>query len=402
MTALFRTRRRAEEFASAVDGRSASLPDDLQQLVGVATALRSHDSLDAARPRDDFAAELRSQLMAEAERTLVPGNAPLTLPARRRGPRERRLVAAASAVVLLGGSAGMAAAAQQSLPGDPLYPIKRGIERAEAGLSVSSAGKGHDLLSQANDRLDEVHAMLAGDSLTANALVPQTIDDFTAQSQEGAGLLMDSFVETRDPATLVAVHEFTAHGIALLQDLARTAPAQAQDELAGAALALGDIDRAATDLCPTCGADLPELEIPDTFLAAAEVDRTLATLDAAALDNSHPFIVDKRSLKEPTKALTDLAAGAAEATEQQAEPAPSDGQSPSTEDSTSSGSLLDLTGADSSSGGKSTTKDVTKDAVKKVTDTVDKTVDDTTSGLTDGLSGAVETVLPDPLGGLGQ
>ncbi len=387
MTALFRTRRRAEEFAAAVDGRHTSLPDDLQQLVEVATALRSHEKLEAARPREDFAAELRSRLMAEAERTLVPGDAPLTLPARRRGPRERRLVAAASAVVLLGGSAGMAAAAQQSLPGDALYPIKRGIERAEAGLSVSSAGKGQDLLHQANDRLDEVDSMLAGGSLTANALVPQTIDDFTAQSREGAALLMDSFTQTRDPKTLDAIHEFTAHGITLLQDLARTAPAEAQDELAAAALALGDIDRAATDLCPSCSSDLPALKVPDTFLAAAEVDRTLATIDAGALDNSHPFIVDRRSVKEPTTPLSDFSGSA----DQQDEPAPGAEPSGSTDDSSSSGSLL---GTDSSNGDKSTTKDVTK----KVTDQVEKTVDGTTSQLTDGLSGVVETVLPDPLG----
>jgi hypothetical protein len=379
------------------------VPEDLQQLVGVAAALRAHDTLELARPRDDFAAELRSRLMAEAERTLVPGQAPLTLPVRRRGPRERRLVAAASAVVLLGGSAGMAAAAQQALPGDPLYPIKRGIERAEAGLSVSSAGKGQDLLRQANDRLDEVHSMLAGDSVSATALVPQTIDDFTAQSREGASLLMDSFVETRDPSTVVAVHEFAAHGIALLQDLARTAPADAQDELAAAALALGDIDRAATDLCPTCGGDLPELKIPGMFLAAADADRTLAALDAGALDNSHPFIVDKRSLvKQPTGTLGDLAG----ATGEQAAPAPSAPQaSAPAQDPSSSGSLLDLAGADSSTGGKSTGKSLT-DVTKKVTDTVDetvdKTVDGTTSGLADGLSGAVETVLPDPLNPLGQ
>jgi hypothetical protein len=394
MTALFRTRRRAEEFASAVDGRRTALPEDLRQLVDVTAALRSHASLEAARPRDDFAAELRSRLMAEAERTLVPGDAQLTLPVRTRGPRERRLVAAASAVVLLGGSAGMAVAAQHSLPGDPLYPIKRGIERAEAGLSVSSAGKGQDLLQQANDRLAEVHSMLAGDSLTANALVPQTIDDFTAQSREGAALLMDSFTETRDPQSVVAVHEFTAHGITLLQDLARTAPAEAQDELAGAALALGDIDRAATDLCPSCGGDLPDLRIPDTFLAAAEVDRTLARLDAGALDNSHPFIVDKRSLKQPTDAVGDLAGE----TEQETASADPSG---SADGSDSSGSLLDLSGSDSSTGDKSATKDVTKDVkdvTDKVTDTVDKTVDDTTDQLTDGLSGVVETVLPDPLG----
>jgi hypothetical protein len=139
------------------------------------------------------------------------------------------------------------------------------------------------------------------------------------------------------------------------------------------------------------------------FLAAADADRTLAALDAGALDNSHPFVVDKRSLvKQPTGTLGDLAG----ATGEQAAPAPSAPQaSAPAQDPSSSGSLLDLAGADSSTGGKSTGKSLT-DVTKKVTDTVDetvdKTVDGTTSGLADGLSGAVETVLPDPLNPLGQ
>ena len=41
----------------------------------------------------------------------------------------------------------MAAAAQSALPGEALYPVKRGIEKAEAGLSLGSAGRGRDLLA---------------------------------------------------------------------------------------------------------------------------------------------------------------------------------------------------------------------------------------------------------------
>ena len=118
---------------------------------------------------------------------LVPSSAPLTLPVRQRGPRERRLVAAASVVVLFGGTASMAAAAQQALPGEALYPIKRGLEQAEAGLSVSTAGKGQDLLRQANDRLGEVEDLLATGSLTAAPQVPGTLEDFTSRPRKARG-----------------------------------------------------------------------------------------------------------------------------------------------------------------------------------------------------------------------
>lgn len=377
MTALFSTRRRAEEFAAAVDGRTSVLTEDLRGLVGVATALRSHDSLADARPRDDFAADLRSRLMLEAEHVLVPGSAPLVLPVRHRGPRERRLVAAASVVVLFGGTAGMAAAAQQALPGEALYPIKRGIEQAEAGLSVSTAGKGQDLLQQANDRLGEVEQLLAAGSLAAAPQVPQTLDDFTAQAQEGSGLLMNSFEETRDPEAIVAVREFTAHGIRLLQDLARTAPAEAQDELATAALTLGEIDREASALCAGCAGDLPDLEVPGMFLAAAEVDRAFAVVAGRFLDNSHPFFVAKGSADDTGEKLTPEAGTGTGGTTAPGGVAP---EAPSGDESAPS---LGLPDGDTD--------------VSKSDKDVEKVVDDTVGQITDGMSGAVETVLPDPL-----
>jgi hypothetical protein len=270
----------------------------------------------------------------------------------------------------------MAAAAQQSMPGEALYPIKRGIERAEAGLSMSTAGKGQDLLEQANDRLAEVENLLAGDSMTAAPRVPQTLIDFTEQAQEGSGLLMASFEDTRDPATIVSVREFTANATALLQDLARTAPAEAQDELAAAALALGEIDREATALCGGCASDIPELEVPGIFLAATEVDRALAVIDAGSLDNSHPFIVGKRSQKQAEDALTPSTGDAGTGIAPQAPT----GEDPSSPALGLPGSETDVSKGD-------------KDAKKSV----EKTLDDTVGQITDGLAGVVETVLPDPL-----
>lgn len=398
MTALFRTRRRAEEFAAALEDHPSRVSSELQQLVGVAAALRSSPHDTEARPRADFTAELRSRLMAEAERTLTPGGASLALPVRQRGARERRLVAAASAVVLLGGSAGMAAAAQHSLPGEALYPIKRGLERAQAELSVSSAGKGQDLLEQANDRLTEVETLLAGDSLTSGPRVPQTISDFTAAAQEGARLLMASFEETGDPDDIVAVREFTANGINLLRDLARTAPPEAQDELAAAALALGQIDQQASALCDTCADQLPDLEVPGMFLAAAEADRALTVVTGRPLDNSHPFVIDKVTTVQPETSLLDLTPASgrpstegetdADADEQSAEEPSGDSSAPS-----SPGLGLPDGDTDASTGGGS---DVTTDVTKKVTEGTKKAVDDTVGDITDGLSGVVETVLPDP------
>jgi len=235
--------------------------------------------------------------MVEAEHVLTAESARLALPVRTRGPRDRRLVAAASAVVFIGGTAGMAAASHNALPGEALYPIKRGIERAEAGLSMSQAGKGRDLLSQATRRLDEVQGLLGKDSLESNPQVPQTLDEFSRQATEGAGLLLDSFQETRDPSLVSQVRTFAAEGIVVLERLAENVEPGAQDELAKAALALGDIDKQAAALCSTCATDLPALQIPNLIHARGEVDRALSLVPPTGLDNSHPVVVPEGTVR---------------------------------------------------------------------------------------------------------
>jgi hypothetical protein len=284
--------------------------------------------------------------------------------------------------VLLGGSAGMAAAAQSALPGEALYPIKRGIERAEAGLSVSTAGRGEDLLRQADGRLTEVKGLLAGTPAAAPQ-VPSTIQDFIGQAQEGAELMLASFEETSDPATVVAVRQFAASSIAVLQDIARTAPPEAQDELASAAMALKEIDARAAELCPSCGEDLPDLQVPGVFLAAAEVDRAFALVaEQRLLDNSHPVVADKRLVKRVTDLLPGLRSEAEpeptqdEGTTTSAEPTPD----PVPGDGPTSEPLIELPGD----------TDLTQSDK-----TVRKSVEDGTKDLTDGLSGVVETLLPD-------
>jgi hypothetical protein len=299
MTSLISSRRRADEFAAAVDGNRAVDSTQLASLVGVARSLRTTAQ---PTPRAAFSAALREQLMAEAQTALVR-QATLTLPVRRKGTHERRLAAAASAFVLIGGTAGVAAAAQNALPGDALYPIKRGIERAQADLSTASAGKGRYLLDQASGRLDEVEGLLNESSDTQ---VPSTITDFTIQAREGASLLFASFEETRDPEVIRTIRVFAANGLAALQVLAEDAPADAQDELALAARTMRDIDAEASALCGSCASDLPDLQVPAIFLASADATTTIRRLEGRTvpLANAHP-VVDPKLLKDVEDAVND-------------------------------------------------------------------------------------------------
>ncbi|HET7387774.1 MAG TPA: DUF5667 domain-containing protein [Nocardioidaceae bacterium] len=306
-------RRRAEEFAQALTlgGRVAgetqssvragqpAVRREVAELVGVVTRMQAHAPV---LPRPGFTEDLRSRLMAEAETTLGADAAEarrLVLPPRPRGRRERRLVAAACAFVLIGGSAGMAAAAQSALPGQALYPIKRGIEHARAGLAFSQAAKGHDLLAQADDRLVEVRGLLSSASegsaasTWSTAALPGTVRDFTSSARQGAALLMASYRDDGDQASVVTVRRFAARDLATVRSLAADAPPQTKAALSHAAQALAAIDRSAHALCPSCAPNLPPLAVPQILLTAAQVRHALQEAAGENLDNSHPVVVPR-------------------------------------------------------------------------------------------------------------
>ena len=292
MTSLLSAKKRAEEFAAVVDGGAdpAGLRPELAELVGVVGSLRG-EVLSGAHPvpRAAFTTMLREQLMAEALTSLAQDNV-LTLPPRRKGSRERRLALVASSMVLVGGTAGMAAAAQNALPGEALYPIKRGLENAQAQLAADDGARGQDLLAAADSRLVEVQGLF--DSSASLSQVPATIDDFTAQALEASGLLLDEYAETGDPAIIAELRAFAADNLDELQELAKTASAEHQDELAMAADALMTIDRQAEAACPTCTTGLESLEMPTLFLTAVEAKDAMEAVQRVQLYNDHPVITD--------------------------------------------------------------------------------------------------------------
>ena len=286
MTSLLGAKQRAEEFDALVEGRRAkSAPrPELVELVAVVGALRAQE---LPEPRAEFSAALRERLMAEAA-TSLRTNAALALPPRSHGARERRLALLASSFVLVGGSAGMAVAAQDALPGDALYPIKRGLENANTGLITSDAGRGREFLGQADSRLEEAYGLL--DDPTGRTQIGTTLVDFTADATEGSELLLRSYADSNDEADVRELKTFTSDSIESLQELAKVAPAEIQDELAVAATTLMEIDELATAACPSCAPDLPSLQMPDLLMVVADANRAQRAVQSAEMNNNHPLL----------------------------------------------------------------------------------------------------------------
>ena len=212
MTPLFPAQRAAEEFERVLSGtaddavaaRYAELRDAVEQL----------RTLPEVTPRAEFVGDLRSRLMtaAETELVVVPQatlRAVPSLPEERTKRRNRRLGTIAASLVVVGGTAGMAAAASGALPGETLYPIKRGIEQVTTAAHFGDAAQGRALLGQAATRLDEVRALQAEGNADPD-VISQTMDAFRTAADSGSEKLFSSYQSSGDQADITAVRDFTA------------------------------------------------------------------------------------------------------------------------------------------------------------------------------------------------
>ena len=111
----------------------------------------------SARP--EFADALRARVLAQFEARLATARPSGSRRVVR--PRLARLALAGSvALMTVAGLAGAAAAAESSLPGDPLYGLKRAIEQVE--LAFTSADRRHEVeLALLGERIEELRLEVA-------------------------------------------------------------------------------------------------------------------------------------------------------------------------------------------------------------------------------------------------
>jgi hypothetical protein len=279
MTPLISARRAAEDFARLVDGSPVDVADRYEDLTACVDLLRAQPVPDA---RPEFVADLRSRLLSAADTLLVaaptqtrPAPVVTLAPATR---RHRRLGVAAAAFVIVGGTAGVAAAAESSLPGDALYPVKRGIESAQVSLNTSDAAKGLDLIAQAGTRLDEIDGLMGDANSTSR--ITDTLAAYERSARSGADLLFVAYQRDGNGDDLAQLRDALTSQLDQLQQLAGQAPPTTQPGFTSAAALLTDLDQQARVLCGNCG---PDTGISDfTNLSSAPALTTLLTQPAAA------------------------------------------------------------------------------------------------------------------------
>src|SRR5690606_13661070 len=162
----------------------------------------------------------------------------------------------------------VAVASQTALPGESLYPVKRGLESAEVRLTSGDAARGEQLMANAERRLVELEALAGEGDARARAMIPDTIDDFTAQVDEGAQLLLGDSGSAR--ASAQQVRTFTGESMQRLAGLEPDLPSSSRDELTRAAARLAALDGQAASACPHRTGGISE--IPQILLSAGSND----------------------------------------------------------------------------------------------------------------------------------
>ncbi|RIV37273.1 DUF5667 domain-containing protein [Micromonospora radicis] len=218
--ALF-SRRRTERFAQLLDeangGRRhhvrSRIDDQLTPLVALGRQLGANPPEPAVDP--EFRTGLRAMLLATAVREGI-GTPPATTPAEKTGVTRGSLLPAVTArrarargAILVGIAAGaiavsgISAASENAVPGDALYGMKRGTERAQLALASSEISRGQLFLDFAGTRLAEASA-LRGNRVGYGAV----LDDMDADTRQGVRLLTAAAAQRSDPTALDAVDAF--------------------------------------------------------------------------------------------------------------------------------------------------------------------------------------------------
>lgn len=201
-------------------------PDDVRALAELAG--RVQRALDVQGPTESFAAITEARLLnlLRSQRPAARRSAAPRAP-RRSWAWRPALAGLAVVVALLAAGTGAAYAAEGALPGEALYPVKRGIERVRLALSNTPQDETELMTLFAGRRLGEAHALIAAglpdEALRALAEYESSVDALLAL----AGGLP---AEAAGPALQQLDEQLNRHD-EILEQVGAQLPEQARDAL---------------------------------------------------------------------------------------------------------------------------------------------------------------------------
>jgi uncharacterized protein DUF5667 len=223
-------------------------------------------------PSAVFRSSLREQLMTEAATVLSPAGSTTRLKKHRRlGWRRgqvrvpsyalrRRLAGVTAALVTAASFIGLVGTSAEALPGEMLYPVKRGVENVELAFHKDDLTRGQFRLAQASERLAEARRLTDSGSPQSQSHVAGVLDAFAVQAKDGSSALFRDYGRSGSEQPITVVNDFSAAAAADLAQLAGNVPSDATDSFQAAADTVTALVTKASTLCTTCAsADVPGL-----------------------------------------------------------------------------------------------------------------------------------------------
>ena len=156
-----RSRNLAEQLDAVLDGRASEVPEELASLVSLAEELRDEVAgleLDPAVTEQHLNLVYRRSRATRSQRGARPVRQPVRQGAQLKATwRRRAAVSIVFAIVLL---IPASFASGGAMPGDPLYPLKRGLEKVRLAAAVSPGADAATRTSIADVRLEELEGLL--------------------------------------------------------------------------------------------------------------------------------------------------------------------------------------------------------------------------------------------------
>jgi hypothetical protein len=217
---------RIEAGRSTVDECLRMFPDDVKQLAPMLKlAVEAREAFAPSEPRPDYVAASHRRIKAILSLRQLQAQEPRrqVVPARRWRPAQA-IISLVLAISVLAMGTGVVQAASGALPGDPLYGIKRGIERARLVVSWSASGHAVLLAQHANERLAEVEELLETKRYDDIGLALDGLDD----SLSGISNLSDEDEGVIDPDLMAHILDRLAHHQEVLQRVREQVPDNAK------------------------------------------------------------------------------------------------------------------------------------------------------------------------------
>lgn len=292
-------RKDAEAFADALEGRGR-LEGEIRELVQCAESLCAAA---AAEPSRDFVLNLRTELMCDAQSVLIVKEKRLHAARSTPAPVRRRLAALTTGLIVAIGGAGLVSSSANALPGEMLYPVKRGVESVELSLQRADASRGEFQLDLARERLVEARSIAANADANSPDLLANTLAAFSDQASAGSENLFADYTDGGSSASVEKVYAFAVESSGILSRLSSSIPSDATDAFEGALDTVGQLAIQASMLCSECNTNQLDSLTASVEKAIAELNSTptaSAPVKDTAADSGAPVPPNPLSIVTPT------------------------------------------------------------------------------------------------------